>query len=86
MNFKITMIEYALKLLVSGRVFQVITESVASLMDVDKTNDEKREEVKSKVMPFVTEFGKFFLSTAIAFAVDYYKTKYTIDSGVTNGD
>lgn len=78
MDFKAKMIGYFLKLLVSGQAFKVITEMVGTLMNVDKTNDDKRKEVKDAVMPFVSDFGKFFLSTAIAYTVDKYKVEELI--------
>ena len=73
MDIKLVVIESAIKWLVGGEPFKVITMMVADLMDEDMTNDEKRQRVKDVVMPMVSGIGKFLLSTAIAFAVDKLK-------------
>lgn len=80
MDIKIIVLEKVIKWLTGGEAFSMITAMVGKLMDEDKTNDEKREEVKDFVMPFLTEIGKFILSTAIAFAVDKAKAELVKDN------
>lgn len=82
MEIKIIVLERVLKWLVGGDAFRLITSMVGKLMDEDKTNDEKRAEVKNVVMPYLTVIGQFILSTAIAFAVD--KAKIEIEKS-SNG-
>ncbi len=83
MDIKITVLEKVISWLVGGDAFEIITKMVLSLMDDDKTNDEKRAEVKDVVMPLMGTIGKFILSTAIAFAVD--KAKMEIAESVSDG-
>ena len=66
-------IEFLYKILVSGEAYKEIVKLASGLMDEDKTNDEKRKEVKDAVMPMVRSFGKFILSSVIAFIVDMIK-------------
>ena len=73
MDIKIVVVEQAIKWLVGGEPFKIITRMVADLMNKDMTNDEKRDAVKRVVMPLVSGIGQFLLSTAIAFAVDKLK-------------
>ena len=72
-NIKIVALEAVIKWLVGGRAFKTITNMVATLMDEDLTNDEKRQAVKDVVLPMVTAVGKMLLSTIIAYAVDKAK-------------
>lgn len=75
MDIKLVVLDRVIKWLVGGDAFKMIADMVKSLMSDDKTNDEKRNEVKDMVMPILTEVGKFALSTAIAFAVDKAKAE-----------
>ena len=75
MDYKVLVLEKLIAWLVGGQAFEIIVGMVKSLMDDDKTNDEKRNEVKEVVTPMLSEVGKFVLSTAIAFAVDKAKAE-----------
>lgn len=75
MEIKLIVLERVIKWLTGGEAFEVITSMVNSLMDEDKTNDEKRAEVKKVVMPMLSKLGKLILSTAIAYAVDKAKAE-----------
>ena len=75
MDYKVLVLEKLIAWLVGGQAFEIIVGMVKSLMDDDKTNDEKRNEVKEVVPPMLSEVGKFVLSTAIAFSVDKIKAE-----------
>ena len=75
MDIKLIVLERVIKWLVGGEAFKIITGLVGSLMDQDKTNDDKRNEVRDIVMPILSSVGKFILNTAIAFAVDKAKAE-----------
>jgi len=79
-NWKISLIKKFLEMLLSGDIFATIELTVAELWNKDMTNDEKRAYVKAKVMPFISELGSFFLSTAIAFAVDSMRAELEKES------
>ena len=72
-TFWLALAKKAIEALVGGTATTMIKELVWKLMTEDLTNDEKREQVKTAVLPYVGKIGKLFLSTAIAFAVDYFK-------------
>ena len=54
---------------------ELIKDLVEYLWSEDLSNDEKREYVKERVLPYVGKVGEVFLSTAIAFAVDFLKAE-----------
>ena len=72
-TFWLALAKKAIDALVGGTATKLIKELVASLMNQTATNDEKRAYVKERVLPYVGKVGEIFLSTAIAFAVDYLK-------------
>ena len=72
-TFWLALAKKGLEALMGGEATKMIKELVTSLMDDDYTNDEKRMFVKQRVSPYLGKVGKLFLSTAIAFAVDYLK-------------
>ena len=75
MDYKVLVLEKLIAWLVGGQAFEIIVGMVKSLMDDDKTNDEKRAEVKEVVMPMLSKVGKAVLGTAIAFSVDKIKAE-----------
>ena len=74
-TFWLALAKKAIDALVGGEATKLIKQLVAQLMNQTLTNDEKREYVKSKVLPFVGKIGEMFLSTAIAMTVDYLKAQ-----------
>lgn len=74
-NFWLAVAKKAIEAIMGGDATKLIKELVESLMSQNSSNDEKRAYVKSKVLPYVGKLGEIFLSTAIAFAVDYAKAK-----------
>jgi len=80
-KFIIGIIEQMIKALMGGDVMATIEKMVDDLMNEDLTNDEKRTKVKEVVSPLLNDIAKFFLSSAIAFAVDSLKAELAERNG-----
>ena len=72
-TFWLALAKKGLEALMGGEATTMIKDLVSYLWTEDLTNDEKRAYVKVRVSPYLGKLGNLFLSTAIAFAVDYLK-------------